>query len=66
MGNKIVFGVLINELQNVIQSIVVLQQTVDELNSLSSKHFFVVGGEGHGHGGFLRNECNLTGFEAVV
>jgi hypothetical protein len=66
MGNKIVFGVLINELQNVIQSIVVLQQTVDELNSLSSKHFFVVLGEGHGHGGFLRYKCNLTGFEAVV
>ena len=48
--NEHTLVVVINELQNVIQSIVVFEQFVDLLNSASGEHFFVVSGQGHGHG----------------
>ena len=48
--NEHTLVVVIDELQNVIQSVVVIQQLFDFLNSASGEHFFVVSGQGHGHG----------------
>ena len=48
--NEHTLVVVIDELQNVIQSVVVLEQLFDLINSGSGEHFFVVSGQGHGHG----------------
>ena len=49
-GYEILFGVSINELQNVIQSIVVIQELINLADSFSSEDFLLVGGKSHGHG----------------
>ena len=46
---EIIFVVVVDELQNVIQSIVVFQKFFDLFYSLSSEDFFVVHGQSDGH-----------------
>ena len=61
IGNEIVLITLIDELQHVIQSIVLIEQFLDLANSVSSEAILIVGGQGHGHGRLWLTEISIRG-----
>ena len=64
--NKIILVVGINELQHVIQSIVLINQLIDLLDSVSSEHLTVGSGQGHGHLLCLVDVCSMAGIGGEV